>query len=64
MSRVREGACAMPGPHGAHCTDYPLHHYSCYDAGDDVSFNERAMREDQIVHGPCDDPLCDSVRPR
>ena len=55
MSSIRPGTCADPGPHGAHCTDYPGHHYSCYDAGDDASFNERTMREEDIPHGPCDE---------
>lgn len=59
MSAIREGTCAMPGPYGSHCTDYPLHRYSCYDAGDDVSFNARTMREEGIGHGKCDEPACE-----
>lgn len=58
MSQIRIGACGAPGPHGAHCTDDPGHRYSCYDAGEDVSFNARTMREEEIPHGECDDPRC------
>lgn len=58
MSALRKGTCGEPGPYGAHCTDYPAHRYSCYDAGDDVSFNERMMREADLEHGPCSD--CDT----
>jgi hypothetical protein len=57
MSEIRKGACGMPGPYGAHCTEPPAHRYSCYDAGDDVSFNERMMRDNGLVH-ECDDPNC------
>ena len=57
MSAIRKGTCGMPGPYGAHCTEPPMHRYSCYDAGDDVSFNERMMRDDDLVH-ECNDPLC------
>ena len=38
---AEKGACGMPGPYEAHCTDGPGHRYSCYDAGEDVSFNDR-----------------------
>ncbi len=41
MSRRRLGACGEPGPYAAHCTEEWDHQYSCYDAGDDVSFNDR-----------------------
>lgn len=53
MSRIREGACAEPGPYEVHCTDYPGHRYSCYDAGADVSFNDR-----QDFEHHCSDPAC------
>jgi hypothetical protein len=54
VSRIRPNTCAEPGPDAAHCTDYPGHRYSCYDAGDDVSFNRRIdFRHD------CQDPECD-----
>jgi hypothetical protein len=33
--------CADPGPYTAHCTEPPMHRFSCYDAGEDVSFNDR-----------------------
>lgn len=47
----------MPGPYDAHCTEEPMHRYSCYDAGDDVSFNEGQMR-DYLPPHECDDPEC------
>lgn len=54
MSRIRPNTCGDPGPGDAHCTDTPLHYYSCYDAGNDVSFNHRRdFRHD------CDDAACD-----
>lgn len=37
----RSTTCGEPGPYEAHCTDFPGHAYSCYDAGEDVSFNDR-----------------------
>lgn len=54
MSQIRKGCCAEPGPYESHCTDYPGHRYSCYDAGEDVSFNDR-----QDFRHDCDDPGCD-----
>lgn len=59
MSGIRDHSCGAPGPYGSHCTDYPGHEYSCYDAGDDVSFNERAMRDEGITHGECKEDGCD-----
>lgn len=53
MSMIRTHACAEPGPYAAHCTDRPGHRYSCYDAGDDVSFNNR-----QDFRHDCDDTAC------
>lgn len=53
MSRIRPGTCGDPGPYDAHCTDDPGHRYSCYDSGDDVSFNHR-----QHFRHDCDDPSC------
>lgn len=53
MSAIQPDTCAEPGPYEAHCTDYPGHHYSCYDASEDVSFNHR-----QDFHHKCSDPLC------
>lgn len=35
------GTCSEPGPGDAHCTENRMHDYSCYDAGEDVSFNDR-----------------------
>ena len=54
MSRIRESTCQEPGPYDAHCTDRPMHDYSCYDGGDDVSFNHR-----QDFDHDCQDPACD-----
>ena len=54
MSTIRPNTCAEPGPGDAHCTDDVLHRYSCYDAGDDVSFNSR-----QDFRHDCADPACD-----
>lgn len=53
MSEIRRGTCGMPGPYGAHCTDHPMHSYSCYDASEDVSFNSR-----QGFRHDCSDPKC------
>jgi hypothetical protein len=38
---IRNGQCADPGPGDAHCTEDRIHRFSCYDAGADVSFNDR-----------------------
>lgn len=53
MSEIRPHTCGMPGPWNAHCTDHPMHDYSCYDASDDVSFNSR-----QDFEHHCDDTTC------
>lgn len=55
MSARRPGTCAAPGPYDAHCTDTIWHDYSCYDAGEDVSFNNR---QDWLAPHLCDDPTC------
>lgn len=47
------GLCDDPGPYAAHCTQYTAHHYSCYDAGKDVSWNHR-----QDFTHDCGDPAC------
>lgn len=53
MSAIRSYTCGMPGPDDAHCTEEPGHWYSCYDAGEDVSFNHRHdFRHD------CEDTAC------
>lgn len=41
MGDVRRGMCGAPGPYEAHCTEPTWHQWSCYDAGEDVSFNDR-----------------------
>lgn len=53
MSVIRKGQCGDPGPYDAHCTVYPGHRYSCYDASEDVSFNDRH----EFTH-ECADPDC------
>lgn len=55
MSQIRSGDCGMPGPYEAHCTEPRMHRYSCYDAGEDVSFNSR-----QDFRHRCTDPMCDT----
>ncbi|MFD5599903.1 hypothetical protein ACFWHR_07575 [Leucobacter sp. NPDC058333] len=60
MSDIQTHWCGAPGPYGAHCTEDVGHRHSCYDAGDDVSFNERTMRDDEIPHGECDEEGCDA----
>lgn len=61
MSRLRKGTCAEPGPYATHCTEPPLHRHSCYDAGDDSSWNDR-FPEDWQTETPhaCEDPGCGS----
>jgi len=53
MSAIRPNTCAEPGPREAHCTDYPLHEYSCYDAGEDASFNSRQDFEHHCNQRAC-----------
>lgn len=43
------GVCGAPGPYDSHCTEYPGHRWSCYDASKDVSFNFR-----QDFHHECE----------
>lgn len=57
MSAIRPGRCGEPGPSAAHCTDDRGHRYSCYDAGEDVSFNSR-----QDFEHDCSDPSCSTPR--
>lgn len=54
MGKILPWHCNEPGPGDAHCTDTPGHEYSCYDGGEDVSFNHR-----QDFRHDCDDPGCD-----
>lgn len=53
MSTIRKGACGDPGPYATHCTEGRYHDWSCYDAGEDVSFNHR-----QDFTHDCSDPAC------
>jgi hypothetical protein len=54
VSAIRPGTCGDPGPGDAHCTDDLGHHYSCYDADDNVAFNARQ----EFTH-ECRDERCD-----
>lgn len=54
MGKILPWHCNEPGPYEAHCTLEPGHEYSCYDGGEDVSFNHR-----QDFRHDCDDPGCD-----
>lgn len=51
--------CNEPGPYSAHCTELPLHRWSCYDASEDVSWNDRSPESWQ-TEAPhlCEDPAC------
>lgn len=62
MSRVRPGTCADPGPDDLHCTEPRGHRYSCYDAGEDESWNDGTMADDPRTH-LCDDPACAPSQP-
>lgn len=60
MSTRRPGTCGEPGPYAAHCTNDagPLHRYSCYDAGEDVSWNEGQWYDFDLAPHDCGDPGC------
>lgn len=55
----RPGLCNEPGPYDWHCTEDRLHDYSCYDAQEDASWNERSP-EDWKIDTPheCEDVAC------
>lgn len=55
MSAIWPTACGEPGPRDAHCTDDPGRRWSCYDAGEDISWN--SGMEDLAPHR-CDDVIC------
>jgi hypothetical protein len=61
MSTFRKGACGELGPYDYHCTDYPGHRYSCYDASEDTSWNDRSPEDwqEDMPHS-CADPGCPS----
>lgn len=59
MSGIRPGTCAAPGPYDQHCTELPDHRWSCYDAGEDASFNAGSMR-DHLPDHDCNDPACEA----
>lgn len=60
MSAIRKGMCADPGPGSAHCTEVIGHRYSCYDAGEDVSWNDGQFRDGWYDRDPhvCSEPGC------
>lgn len=58
MAGVREGACAEPGPRGAHCTEHRYHGLSCYDASEDVSWNEGQWYAFDLAPHDCKDTEC------
>jgi hypothetical protein len=62
VSRLRAGTCGEPGPGDLHCTEPPLHRYSCYDAGDDSSWNDRSPEgwQQETPHH-CTDEGCEST---
>jgi hypothetical protein len=58
VSTRRQGTCREPGPRGAHCTDYPEHKWSCYDAGEDVSWNDHQWYYFDLAPHDCGDLSC------
>lgn len=57
--------CGDPGPGDAHCTEYPGHRYSCYDAGQDLSWNDGLFRDGWYDENPhrCDESGCPGLPP-
>lgn len=53
VTAARQHVCDDPGPYEAHCTLGMSHPYSCYDGGEDVSWNHR-----QDFKHDCGDPTC------
>jgi hypothetical protein len=53
---ISRGLCAETGPWGYVCTDDPGHHYSCYDASLDTSFNYHWVDDWDVplANHPCD----------
>jgi hypothetical protein len=45
VARAPRGDCAEAGPYGVVCTLPRTHDWSCYDAGDDSSFNSRWLED-------------------
>jgi len=60
VSKIRHGTCGDPGPGDAHCTEDRLHDYSCYDAGEDISWNDGQFADGWYDEQPhtCTDPAC------
>ena len=57
--RLIPGRCNEPGPRATHCTEHPLHRYSCHDAQDDSSWNDRSPVDWQAdTPHECDDAAC------
>lgn len=55
MSTPRPGTCGDPGPGKSHCTEDPGHRWSCYDAGDDVAWNDGM---EWLADHNCAEPDC------
>ncbi len=58
MSGVRRRTCGEPGPREAHCTLERYHNWSCYDGGEDVSFNDNQWYDFDLAPHRCDDADC------
>lgn len=55
----RKGLCNEPGPYSWHCTEPRLHDYSCYDAQEDTSWNDRSPEDWQLeTPHDCEDAAC------
>jgi hypothetical protein len=60
MSGYDPSLCSDPGPGEAHCTELRMHRYSCYDASEDVSWNDGQFKDGWFEGNPhaCDNPAC------
>lgn len=58
MSARRLGACGMPGPRDAHCTEHRMHDWSCCDASEDTSWNEGQWYDFDLAPHDCGDAEC------
>lgn len=58
MSALRPGMCQEPGPREAHCTQDRYHRHSCYDAGEDVSWNDGQWYDFDLAPHDCGDAGC------
>jgi hypothetical protein len=58
MSGRRPGTCGEPGPYDAHCTLERMHDHSCYDGGEDVSWNHHQWYDFDLAPHDCGDESC------